>query len=195
VQEHATTVLPPDLRELVDAWLEIERETESLIGPLDDEQFNWSPRAGVWSIAQCFDHLNTMNSVYLARITAAIAGARAAGHTRRNPIASTWWGRRFIASQKPPVRMKFSTPRTMRPAARKLKAEVWPEFVRLHGHLRTLVAEEAPGVDLNKARFANPFVPMIKMRAGTALRVLAAHDRRHVAQAQDIRGLPGFPRS
>jgi hypothetical protein len=195
VQEQTGTALPPDLQRLVEDWLEVERQTDALVGPLDDEQFNWSPAAGVWSIAQCLDHLNVTNTLYLDRIKPAIAAAKAAGYTRLEPIASSWWGRKFIESQEPPVRLKFKTPGRVRPASRKLKAEVWPEFVRLHGQLRTLVSIDAPSVDLNKARFPNPFVPAIKMRAGTALYVLAAHDRRHLVQAQTIRQLPGFPRS
>ena len=195
MQEQDTATLPPDLRQLVDDWLEIERQTDALVGPLDDEQFNWCPAAGAWSIGQCLDHLNTMNAEYLDRIKTAIFEAKAAGHVRRGPISSTWWGRKFIASQEPPVRMKFRTPGRMRPARRKLKAEVWPEFVRLHGQLRTIVTVDAPRVDLNKARFPNPFVPAVTMRAGTALYALAAHDRRHLAQAQHVRAMAGFPRS
>ena len=195
MQRQATSALPPDLSGLVDAWLEIERQTDVLLDPLDDEQFNWSPAAGMWSIAQCYDHLNMMDALYLAHIREAIAAARAAGYRRQGPITSTWFGRRFVASQEPPVRVKVRTMKRMRPAPRKLKAEVWPEFVRLHGHLRALVADEGPAVDLNKARFGNPFVRGVRMRAGTALRVLAAHDRRHVVQAQGIRQMEGFPRS
>ena len=195
VPDHVTSTLPPDLASLVDAWLEIERETDALVAPLDDEQFNWSPVAGVWSIGQCFDHLNTINVEYLRRIKKAVAAARDAGHVRCGPIAPTWFGRRFIASMEPPVRLKLRTPRRMRPAPRKLKAEVWPEFVRQHTHLRAFVSDECPGVDLNRAIFQNPFVPLIRMRAGTGLGVLAAHDRRHLWQAQALRQLEGFPRS
>jgi hypothetical protein len=194
VQEPSTATLPPDLRQLVDDWLEIERQTDALLGPLDDEQFNWCP-PGAWSIGQCLDHLNTMNTVYLDRIKTAISAAKAAGYARHGPISPTWWGRKFIASQEPPVRMKFKTPRRMRPASRKLKAEVWPEFVRLHGQLRTIVTLDALHVDLNKASFPNPFVPAITMRAGTALCALAAHERRHLAQAHHVRTMAGFPRS
>ena len=194
MQDPSATTLPPDLQQLVDDWLEIERQTDTLVESLDDEQFNWCPTPVVWSICQCLDHLNTMNALYLDRIKSSIAEARAAGLTRREPITPTWWGRQFIASQKP-GRMKVKTMKKMRPAPRKLKAEVWPEFVRLHGQLRTLVRIDAPGVDLNKARFPNPFFPVIKMRAGTALYILAAHDRRHLVQAQNVRRSPGFPRS
>ena len=191
----ATSTLPQDLNSLVDAWIEIERETDALLAPLDDEQFNWSPLAGRWSIGQCFDHLNIINAEYARHIREAVAAARAAGLGRREPIAPTWFGRRFVASMEPPVRLKIKTARRMRPAPRRLKAEVWPEFVRQHKQLREFVSGDCAGVDLNRARFRNPFVPLVWMRAGTGLNVMTAHDRRHLWQAQMMRELPGFPRS
>jgi len=190
----AAPSLPPDLQELVDAWNEIDEQAEALLLPLDDEQFNWAPARGAWSIAQCFDHLNTANAVYLSGIRQAIAEAEAAGHLRRGPIAPTFWGRRFVRSMGP-GQMKFPAPRTIRPAPRRLKAEVWPEFVRLHTQLRALVTGQGARLDLNRACFPNPFIRGIRMRSGTALRVIAAHDRRHLVQAQGVRASPGFPRS
>ena len=190
-----TASLPPDLQEIFDAALEIERSAELLVAPLDDEQFNWSPVPGSWSIAQCLDHLNRADAVYLSGIRQAIADARAAGHERRGPIAPTWWGRRFIDSMGPGRTMRFPAPAKIRPARRRLKAEVWPEFVRLHGQIRAIVAEQGPRVDFNRACFPNPFIRGIRMRTGTALRVITAHDRRHVLQAERLRQTPGFPRS
>lgn len=199
----APATLPPDLRELIEAWDDIDRQAETLLLPLDDEQFNWPPAPGSWSIAQCFDHLNAANAVYLAGIREAIAGAEAAGYARRGPIASTWWGRTFVASVGPRTgggtlrvaRMKTRAPRTIRPAPRRLKAEVWPEFVRLHNQLRGIVTGQGARLDLNRACFPNPFLRGVRMRTGTALRVIAAHDRRHLLQAQHVRQSPGFPRS
>ena len=195
VQTASPPALPQDLQQLVDVWLEVERQTDILLEPLDDEQFNWAPASGVWSIAQCFDHLNTANALYMSRLQPAVDDALAAGHMRGGPIASTWFGRRFIASLQPPVRIKMKAPGKIVPAVRKRKAEVWPEFVRQHIHLRSFISERCGQVDLNTARFRNPFVPVIWMRAGTALGVMAAHDRRHLVQAQQIRQSPGFPRS
>jgi hypothetical protein len=113
---------------------------------------------------------------------------------RSRPIVSSWFGRTFVAMLEPPVRMKVRAPRTIRPADRRHKAEVWPEFVRQHTHLRRCVASWAE-VDLNRAVFANPFAPVGWLRAGTGLRIIAAHDRRHVWQASRVRGANGFPRS
>ncbi len=195
MHEEAAAALPPDLQELIDAWLEIERATDALLDPLDDEQFNWSPRAGVWSIAQCFDHLNTVNRAYLRALKTAVSRAGATGPVRRGPIRPMWFGRRFIAFMEPPPRVRIRIPRRFHPRGRRLKAEVWPEFVRQHGQLRSMVCRECPPIDLNRVRVPNPFARVIRMRAGTMLRLIAAHDRRHLWQAENLRRLPGFPRS
>ncbi len=95
---------------------------------------------------------------------------------------------------EPPVRMKARAPKNIRPANRRHKAEVWPEFVRQHTHLRHCLPGWA-SVDLNRAVFPNPLGPFGRLRAGTALRIMAAHDRRHVWQASRVRGSARFPRS
>jgi hypothetical protein len=189
-----TSAVPSDLQELIDEFLAVEGDTERLVEPLDDEQFNWSPAPGSWSIGQCIDHLNVINQKYFDALSAAVERAQARGLTRTGPIASSWIGRRFIASLEPPVRMKTRTLKAIRPADRRHKAEVWPEFVRQHSRLRRCVAGWAQ-VDLNRAVFRNPLGPFGRLRAGTGLRIIAAHDRRHVWQASRVRGAPGFPRS
>lgn len=190
----ATSDLPADLQALVDEFLAVEHEAERLVEPLDDEQFNWSPQTGAWSIGQCIDHLNVTNSRYFDAARAAVERAHADGLTRTGPIASWWLARCFIAMTEPPVKMKGRAPKNIRPANRRHKAEVWPEFVRQHTHLRHCLPGWA-SVDLNRAVFPNPLGPFGRLRAGTALRIMAAHDRRHVWQASRVRGSARFPRS
>jgi hypothetical protein len=187
--------LPSDLQELADEFLAVEGDAERLVEPLDDEQFNWSPAPGAWSIGQCIDHLNVANRKYFDALSAAVDRTRANGLTRAAPIRSSWIGRRFIAMLEPPAGMKTRAPRAIRPAvAPRHKAEVWPEFVRQHTHLRGCLTEWAD-IDLNRATFPNPLGPFGRLRAGTGLHIMAAHDRRHVWQASRVRGLAGFPRS
>jgi len=186
--------LPADLRRLLDEFTAIERDTETLLAGLDDEQFNWGPPGGGWSIAQCFDHLTVATRVYLDCMQAAVTRARGAGWNRRGPIRSTWFGRRFVQSLEPPVRLRVRAPGKIRPGSRRRKAEVWPEFVRATADVSRLL-QEAADLDMNRATFRNPFLPLVRVRVGTGFRILAAHDRRHLAQAAAIRALDAFPRS
>jgi hypothetical protein len=191
----ASEALPADIARLVSEFDDIQHATDDLLDGLDDEQFNWLPAPGAWSIGQCFDHLNVANAMYVDCIDRAIASARAADRRPRGPLSSTVFGRWFVASLEPPVRARLRAARKIRPAAARLhKAEVWPAFVRIHGQIRTLLREGAR-VDLNSARFRNPFVGIVFMRSSTAFRVMSAHDRRHIWQATNVRRTPGFPKS
>jgi DinB superfamily len=194
VGSETRVAVPADLQEVIDALTAVERDAERIVAPLDDEQFNWSPASGAWSIAQCLDHLNVANARYFGGVTAAVARAEAGGLTRRGPIQSSFLGRWFVAMLEPPVRLKARAPGNIRPARRRHKAEVWPEFVRQHTHMRASIAGWGQ-VDLNRAVFPNPLARYGRVRAGTGLRIIAAHDRRHVWQASRVRAAEGFPRS
>jgi hypothetical protein len=186
--------VPDDVQALLEAFTAIERDADNLLDSLDDEQFNWSPRPGAWSIGQCFDHLNTANRVYLECLEHALANARTAGWQRRAPISPTVFGRLFVQQLEPPPRYRMKAPGRIKAAEqRRYKAEVWPTFVRTHRQIRSCL-ERAADLDLNRASFRNPFIAAITMRCGTAFHVMAAHDRRHVWQANAVRTTPGFPR-
>ena len=57
-----------------------------------------------------------------------------------------------------------------------------------------LISDSAD-LDVNRATFKNPFLSVIKVRVGTALRLIAAHDRRHLWQADQVKKAPDFPRA
>lgn len=186
--------LPDDLGQLLAEFEAIELDADDLVSALSDEQFNWAPAAGRWSIGQCLAHLNAADAVYMQSIEHGVTAARCAGHVRRAPIASSLFGRTFLRVLEPPARLHFPAPPQIAPPTdRRSKAEIWPEFVRTHGHIRAAIAGMGD-VDLNRARFVNPFVGrLVQVRVGTALRIMAGHDRRHVWQARTVREAPGFP--
>jgi hypothetical protein len=58
--------------------------------------------------------------------------------------------------------------------------EVWRAFAAANDAHRAFV-RRCHGVDVNRARFPNPFVPL-RFRLATGLAVMVAHHRRHVCQ-------------
>jgi hypothetical protein len=185
-------VLPDDLVLLIGAFDEVERDADRLVAPLDDEQFNWSPGRGRWTVAQCLEHLNLANTAYLSVLTPACERARAAGHTRSGPQALSLPARWLVSLVEPPPRFPMPAPGQTRPASRRHKAEVWPEFVRANGRVKALIEAHAD-VDLTRARIRFPVLG--HLRAWTALCIMAAHERRHLWQAQQVRASHGFPKS
>ena len=174
--------LPDDVQELLRALDENDRRAEDLVRDLDDERLNWRPDERSWSIAQCLDHLNVASRTYAVPMGEALEKARRRGAGRRGPIQPGPLERWFIASMEPPPKRKLPAPKKIVPAARKAGAEVMADWRRIQAEVRDLL-REAAGTDLNRTRFANPFIPLIRFSVGAGFRVIAAHQRRHLWQA------------
>jgi hypothetical protein len=67
-----------------------------------------------------------------------------------------------------------------------VKDNVLLAFARTHDQIRNLV-DEVAYLDLNRLKFRNPLLPLLRVRVGTALLIMAAHERRHLWQAQRVR--------
>ena len=51
----------------------------------------------------------------------------------------------------------------------------------------------ADGVDISRAKVTSPLSKLLKLRIGAAFAILAAHGRRHLWQARQVRRQAGFP--
>ncbi|MEX2272640.1 MAG: DinB family protein [Vicinamibacterales bacterium] len=50
----------------------------------------------------------------------------------------------------------------------------------------SMVIRDAQTIDVNRPTFPNPFLPLVRLRVGTGFRILLAHMRRHIDQAQRV---------
>lgn len=64
-------------------------------------------------------------------------------------------------------------------------------FLASNEDLRAFLAHAAP-CDVNRIRFRNPFVPVIRFTIGTGLEILTRHQRRHLNQAERIARAGGW---
>jgi hypothetical protein len=151
---------------------------------VDEATLQWH-EPGAWSIAQCLDHLTNANRVYLAPMREAAARALAAGAPRRGPIAPGIFARWFIRSQEPPVKTRMKAPAKIKPAPQIDSASVWPSFQSSQAEVRRLLLELAH-LDLNAVRFKNPFINGVRVTLGAGFLILAAHQRRHLWQAENV---------
>jgi hypothetical protein len=180
------TPLPEDLQQLTDAMNAADEAAERLSARVSDEEFFWQPDEGRrWSIALCLDHLAVSNSVYGSAIRGAVENARARGWPRTGPAAPGFFGRKFIQSLEPPVKRRTSAPSKIKPRPVSKRDEILRAFRQAHDDLRQLIQQSAT-IDINRATFANPFFGMIKVKVATGFQVVAAHDRRHLWQAEQV---------
>lgn len=180
------TSLPPDLQQLWDAMDAADRAAEALSARLTDEEFFWQPDEGRrWSVALCLDHLAVANSTYGAAVREAVTSARARGLTRKSPARPGFFGRKFAQSLEPPVRMRTRAPGKIQPKVARTRDEILHAYREAHDEVRRTIAEGA-SVDVNRATFQNPFIRIVRIRVSTAFHVIAAHDRRHLWQAEQV---------
>jgi hypothetical protein len=187
-----STALPPDLQTILDDLDKSDSEAQRIIGGLSDAQANWQPRETAWSVAQCLDHLARANTTYAAALLAAVKSGRSVRELRRAPIQPPWFSRFFIRILEPPPKRKLPAPKKIVPASRISKEEALRAFLHSQEQVRAVI-REGSGLDLNRIRFRNPFIRLLRFTVGAGLLIVAAHDRRHLWQAGQVRQSATFP--
>jgi hypothetical protein len=162
-----------------------------LTGALNDDQFNWRPSPERWSISQNLAHLNVVDGLDLPMIAKAIESGRTAGWTGAGPFHYGWLSRWFVRISETPAKFKMRAPKVYLPPTGEPKEKVVAEFQSIHDRLRELAAQ-SDGLDLARIQVPSPF-PWVKFSLGQRFALLAAHDRRHLRQAWNVRKHPDFP--
>lgn len=180
-----------ELRDYFEQFENIQEDALELTATLSDAQFSWRPSPKQWSISECLAHLNVVNGLDLPAIREAIETGRSAGLTGKGPFRYGFLSRRFVKFSEPPAKLKTKAPKVYRPPSNEPKAKVIAEFNSIHEQLRELVSK-SNGLDLARIKVRTPFA-YLKFSLGQRIAVLAAHDRRHLRQAWDVRKHPDFP--
>jgi len=161
---------------------------------LDARQLNWRPDAQRWSVAQCFDHLVSANRQMLHAADAALAGTAPRTVWQRLPMVPGLLGRMLIRSQSPQAARKYIAPTTIRPSSSDIDAGIVDRFLALQRdaveRLRRLDEGRAARVIMT-----SPFVSVVSYSVLDGWRLILAHERRHVRQAEAVLRMPGFPAS
>ena len=178
--------LPEDVQRLIEAMDAADRNAEQISSELSDEDFFWRPAGGTrWSVALCLDHLAVSNDIYSRAMETGLESARTQGLKRRGPITPGFFGRKFANSLEPPVKRRTSAPGKIWPQEGRSRKEILTAYRGAHDRVRQLLLQAAE-FDANRARFTNPFIGLVRMRVSSAFYVIAAHDRRHLWQAQQV---------
>jgi len=56
------------------------------------------------------------------------------------------------------------------------------------------LVQDASDYDVNRIRFKNPFVPLLRFTVGTGLEILSKHQDRHLLQAERVKDCADFPK-
>jgi hypothetical protein len=181
-----------EIEQLRQQFEDIKKDALQLSASLNDAQFNWTSSPQRWSMSECLAHLNVVDGLDLPLIERAIQHGGAAGWTGNGPFRYGWLSRKFVSLSESPARLKMRAPKVYLPPSAEPKEKVVSEFLSIHDNLLQLVAQ-SDGLDLARIRVPSPF-PLVTFSLGQRFLLLAAHDRRHLRQAWEVRKNSGFPK-
>ena len=168
-------------RELEDA-----RERAHRLGAAIDEE-RWGQRStpGRWSMGECVAHLNLTSEAYLPLIRDAIERGPRLKLPSRSRYRRDLIGCFLCWAAEPPVRLRVKTTAPFVPTAPGSRAEVLTQFDRLQAQLVDCL-RAADGLHLGKLKIRSPFDRRLRYNLYSCFRVIPAHQRRHLWQAEQV---------
>ncbi|HWB86508.1 MAG TPA: DinB family protein [Bryobacteraceae bacterium] len=182
----------PELDECRKQFQAIADEALQISSGLTEAQFNWRPAEDRWSIEECLAHLIIVGQRELKEIERAVDDAIEKGLTGSGPFSYGFLERTILNKTEPPLGHQYKSPRRFLPLHGQPLTAVIPTFRHLQRQLAQQ-AERANGLDLARVKVATPILRFMKFGLGFTFAQIAAHERRHLAQARHVREDPAFP--
>jgi uncharacterized damage-inducible protein DinB len=160
------------------------REVLEVFQNLPEDILRKSAANGGWSIAECFEHLNTYADYYQSRIRKALNEKEVVLHSIT--FSHSWIGRYFINMMDgSKSKKKYKAIKKHRPVLTKNSHEVLATFIQ---HLEDFVSllKLARPKELQRIKVNTSLSSFIKMNAGDTLQFLLTHNRRHINQAKNL---------
>jgi len=161
---------------------------EATVAGLAQRQADWRPEQERWSVGEVLHHLAISNRYFAARVSRLIERGRTGGASAPPDARRTWPRLRLIADRQasgPVTNPVGSTPTPGLPVD-----ELRQDLAASHRAIADQVASIA-WLDLAniKARHPSGFEINLFQWFDAA----GAHERRHLAQIEEIKAAPGFP--
>lgn len=185
--------LTPELAEIARQFAAAKVDASEMVSGLNESQFNWRPDAHTWSMAESLLHLNIIGDRYVHLIEKCLAEGPERGSGGQTSAGFGWVGNWILANTEPPPKRRFKAARSFIPSHGQPLTAVMPTFFHLQQQL-TLQLEQASGLDLARVKVPAPGMAPLRFNLYLTFTWIAAHQRRHLWQARQVRDHAGFPR-
>jgi hypothetical protein len=177
------------LRELEQQFRDLAAQVTCLVQAVSQEQLVARPKRFRWSIADCIAHLHLTSCGYLALLAPVLGNAgkaadaeNADGAAYRMDLA----GRFMKWSIEPPYRIRVRTTSDLLPQSFDPQS-LLKDFLQSQSDLIGMI-HAAGGLPLEHIKIVSPLSRHMRYNAFSCFHILAAHQRRHIWQARQIRG-------
>jgi hypothetical protein len=145
--------------------------------------FTVRPALTQWSAAECLAHLSVSSEMFLPLLRHAIDDATKRGLKAAGPPRMDLLGAILRWFLEPPIRKRMKTRAAFVPKAIRAKSETLAEFTLLQSQLLDTL-RLASDVPIGKLKIVSPFDSRVRYNVYSAFRIIAAHQRRHLWQAE-----------
>lgn len=157
------------------------KEVISVFQNLPEDQLI-SNNNGGWSIAECFDHLNSYADFYLPRLRKSLE--KMPPLKGQTTFKHSFLGSYFIkAMDYQQTKKKYKAMRKHRPTIINNPYAVVSMFIQHLEELQKIILQ-ANQKNLMKAIVSTSISPFVKINVGDAIQFVLTHNRRHIEQAR-----------
>jgi len=136
-------------------------------------------------MAECLVHLNLSSKPYFPVWREAFADARDRQLFSDGPFKMDFWGRMLFWTLEPPPKFRFSAPRNFQPGDIGAPEQVLASFLKTQENVLASLAA-AKGLALDRLKIISPFARQVRYSVWSSFVVTAAHQRRHLWQAERV---------
>ncbi|HEY2846908.1 MAG TPA: DinB family protein [Pyrinomonadaceae bacterium] len=177
-----------NLRKELDAVI---TDVRSAFSDLTREQINWKPSVEVWSVGQCFEHLNVGGAAMLKAIEGKVDYASNTTFFERLPILPGLFGKLVSNAVSPDAVRKLKSLKIFAPAGSSVDADVIAKFLDLQPSIASAMAR-CENVD---TIMTSPVARFVTYSLLDGFRIVVWHERRHLAQAKRVMENAAFPQT
>ena len=188
-------------KELLQSAREITQENidyiQKSIVKLSENQINWRPNPGVWSISEILAHMNEYSHYYHPVFKRRIENTRF--NSTKEDFISSPLGRSAWKSMKlgrlNNVKRKFKAQKGYNPTIDPslVKGNEVDQFLLLHTEFFEVI-DLAENVNLKRVKIPISISKIIRLRLGDALLFVTYHNQRHLQQIKNLRESRNFPK-
>jgi hypothetical protein len=175
------TTAPDQLAEMRQQFESCSAAAEQLVKSLAQDDLMKRPSNQGWSVAECIQHLTATNHLYLPILEASLPHAPAGC----GPYKMDWKGRLLKWVLEPPYRSKVKTMPSLEPKIKDAR-RVLSDFLASQQQFLEAMARWN-GRALGKVVITSPFNKRLRYNIYSLFNVVAAHQRRHLWQAQRLK--------
>jgi hypothetical protein len=185
----STSLAATQLNALLEEAAAVTRAGWDLIADRTPAELTQSAQPGAWSVAQCFAHLAQTTQAFLPPISQAIG--RAPRLWRDRGLRTGALAKLFIRNMEPPYRLRYKVVAGLVPLETDFLS-AWQAFEDSQTQLAEVI-ESARSLAIDKVEISSPVYARFRYNVYGALRMLTAHQRRHLWQVE--RTLKGADRN